>query len=204
MLTSDSIRMPFLRRRPRGSARVITGRSSGAGHLLAMHNRSPRTTASVRFKMASGRSGDSHGRSGQRLRPWRRKQASRSRRHQACWRHRRSDQLGRRSSPERRRGVRRHGPSRQSCPRSCANSGENAPGTTTSRSASSPPSPLGMATPATATTRGIRLERGEIEVGAHEQAVATIARERGHDGFPPVPVDLILGQCVVVRPEPKS
>jgi len=66
------------------------------------------------------------------------------------------------------------------------------------------PSPLGMATPATTTTRGIRLERGEIEVGAHEQAVATIARERDHDGFAPVPVDLILGQCVVVRPEPKS
>ena len=40
--------------------------------------------------------------------------------------------------------------------------------------------------------------------GRLEQAVATIARERCHDGFPPVTVDLILGQCVVVRPEPKS
>ncbi|MGA9279142.1 HAD family hydrolase [Ilumatobacter sp.] len=46
-----------------------------------------------------------------------------------------------------------------------------------------------------------RLERGEIEVAAYEQAVVTMARERGHDGFPPLPVDLILSQVLVVRPE---
>ena len=44
-----------------------------------------------------------------------------------------------------------------------------------------------------------RLERGEIELAAYEDAVATMARERGHDGFPPLPVDLRRG--LVVRPE---
>lgn len=46
-----------------------------------------------------------------------------------------------------------------------------------------------------------RLERGEIEIEAYEQAVGAMARDRGHDGFPPLPVDLILGLALTVRPE---
>jgi putative hydrolase of the HAD superfamily len=45
-----------------------------------------------------------------------------------------------------------------------------------------------------------RLERGEIEVDAYEQAVDAMARDRGHDGFPPLQVDLILSQVLVIRP----
>jgi putative hydrolase of the HAD superfamily len=45
-----------------------------------------------------------------------------------------------------------------------------------------------------------RLERGEIEVAAYEQAVVALARDRGHEGFPPLPVDRILSQALVVRP----
>jgi epoxide hydrolase-like predicted phosphatase len=45
-----------------------------------------------------------------------------------------------------------------------------------------------------------RLERGEIEVADYEEAVDAMARDRGHDGFPPLPVDLILSQVLVVRP----
>lgn len=44
-----------------------------------------------------------------------------------------------------------------------------------------------------------QLERGEIELHAYEQAVDSLAKERGHDGFPPL-VDLILSQVLVVRP----
>ncbi len=44
-----------------------------------------------------------------------------------------------------------------------------------------------------------RLERGEIELAEYEEATGAIARERGHDGFPPLPVDVLLG--LVVRPE---
>ena len=45
-----------------------------------------------------------------------------------------------------------------------------------------------------------QLERGEIELHAYEQAVDSLAKERGHDGFPPLLVDLILSQVLVVRP----
>ena len=45
-----------------------------------------------------------------------------------------------------------------------------------------------------------QLERGEIELDAYEQAVDSLAKERGHEGFPPLPVDLILSQALVVRP----
>jgi putative hydrolase of the HAD superfamily len=45
-----------------------------------------------------------------------------------------------------------------------------------------------------------RLERGEIDVADYEEAVDAMARDRGHDGFPPLPVDLILSQALVVRP----
>jgi epoxide hydrolase-like predicted phosphatase len=46
-----------------------------------------------------------------------------------------------------------------------------------------------------------RLERGEIEVEDYNSAVDELARSRGHDGFPPLPVELILGGGLTVRPE---
>lgn len=46
-----------------------------------------------------------------------------------------------------------------------------------------------------------QLERGEIEVDEYNRAVDDLARKRGHDGFPPLPVDRILGFAMNVRPE---
>lgn len=45
-----------------------------------------------------------------------------------------------------------------------------------------------------------QLERGEIELSAYEQAVDEIARDRGHEGFPPLPVERILSSALVIRP----
>lgn len=45
-----------------------------------------------------------------------------------------------------------------------------------------------------------QLERGEIEVAEYEEAVNALAKQRGHAGFPPLPVDLLVGQALTVRP----
>ncbi len=46
-----------------------------------------------------------------------------------------------------------------------------------------------------------RLERGEIELDGFNSAVDQLARDRGHSGFPPLPVDLILGAALILRSE---
>lgn len=45
-----------------------------------------------------------------------------------------------------------------------------------------------------------QLERGEIELSAYDQAIDEIARDRGHEGFPPLPVERILSNAFVIRP----
>lgn len=45
-----------------------------------------------------------------------------------------------------------------------------------------------------------QLERGEIELDEFNQRTDELARARGHDGFPPLPVELILSGAMVVRP----
>lgn len=44
-----------------------------------------------------------------------------------------------------------------------------------------------------------QLERGEIDLDAYNAAVGELARGRGHDGFPPLPVDLI-SRDLMLRP----
>lgn len=46
-----------------------------------------------------------------------------------------------------------------------------------------------------------KLERGEIDVAQFEEAVDALARARGHVGFPPLPVELILSQALEPRTE---
>lgn len=45
-----------------------------------------------------------------------------------------------------------------------------------------------------------QLERGEIELDEFNRRTDEMARARGHDGFPPLPVDLIMEGAMVVRP----
>lgn len=44
-----------------------------------------------------------------------------------------------------------------------------------------------------------QLERGEIELADYESATDALARERGHGGFPPLPIEAML--ALEVRPE---
>lgn len=46
-----------------------------------------------------------------------------------------------------------------------------------------------------------QLERGEIELEEFDRAADELARSRGHDGFPPLPVDHILTGVLEVRSE---
>jgi putative hydrolase of the HAD superfamily len=46
-----------------------------------------------------------------------------------------------------------------------------------------------------------QLERGEIEVADYNRLAGEMARSRGLDGFPPLPVERILEGALVVRPE---
>ena len=46
-----------------------------------------------------------------------------------------------------------------------------------------------------------RLERGEIDLEEFDRATNELARSRGLDGFPPLPVDAILSSVMSVRPE---
>jgi putative hydrolase of the HAD superfamily len=45
-----------------------------------------------------------------------------------------------------------------------------------------------------------RLERGEIELDDYNRAADALARSRGHQGFPPLPIELIATRTFVVRP----
>ena len=45
-----------------------------------------------------------------------------------------------------------------------------------------------------------KLERGEIELADYNASTDALAKQRGHAGFPPLPIDMILNQILVVRP----
>ena len=44
-----------------------------------------------------------------------------------------------------------------------------------------------------------QLERGEIDIDEFNGAVDQLARDRGHHGFPPLPVELIVGTALHLR-----